>query len=448
MSYKVGFLSLGCEKNRVDLEIMMSKLKSAGFTLSSNPKDSDIVIINTCGFIETAKQESINEIISFGKLKKNDKLKLLIVTGCLAERYKDQIIAELPEVDAVLGIGANNDIVDIIKRTISGESVQIFPPKLQLSLEGDRILSTAPYFTYLKIAEGCDNHCTYCAIPNIRGRFRSRPMESIIKEAEILAERGVVEINIIAQDTTRYGEDIYGKLMLPELLRKLCRINGIRWIRILYCYPDRVTDELLEVVAQEDKIVKYLDLPLQHCNGRVLKAMNRFGDKTLLTNLIEKIRTKVPGIALRTTFMVGFPGETEEEFEELTKFAYDIKFERMGCFAYSKEEDTPAAKLKNQIQQDIKYRRQNIIMNQQSILMDRLNDKMIGKTITVLNEGFDEESGYYFGRSAIDAPFVDTKVYYKVKKHEHLIDGQFLQVEIVSHTDFDLIGEVCVMKER
>lgn len=447
MNYSIGFVSLGCEKNRVDMEIMMAKLQSRGFKLLSDPYDSDIVIINTCGFIDDAKQESINEIIEFGKLKKKGKIKLIIVTGCLAQRYREKIMQELPEVDAVIGIGANNDIVKVVEDAIKGANLQSFPPNTCMELEGDRVLSTPSYFTYLKIAEGCDNHCTYCAIPMIRGKFRSRPMESIISEAEKLAKRGVIELNIIAQDTTRYGEDIYNKQMLPELLRELCKVDGIKWIRVLYCYPDRVTDELLDVIADEPKIVKYMDLPLQHCNSRVLKTMNRFGNREVLTQLIEKVRNRVPGIVLRTTFMVGFPGETEEEFEELSKFINDMKFERMGCFAYSREEDTPAAKLKNQIPQDIKYKRQDIIMNQQAVLMNRMNDKLIGKYIKVLNEGFDEELGYYFGRSAGDAPFVDTKVYYK-SNGDVINAGEFLNVKLTSYIDLDFIGEVSMDKER
>lgn len=441
MKYSIGFVSLGCEKNRVDMEIMMAKLKKAGFVLNSDPSHSDIIIINTCGFIESAKQESIDEIISFGKLKEEGKLKLLVVTGCLAERYRDDIINELPEVDVVVGIGSNDNIVELIRKALSGNKVQSYLPKTCLPLEGERVLSTPPHSTYLKIAEGCDNHCTYCAIPIIRGPFRSRAMESIVKEAKSLADRGVVELNIIAQDTTRYGEDIYGEQKLPELLSELCKIDGIKWIRLMYCYPDRITDKLLDVMANEAKIVKYLDLPLQHCNKRVLKTMNRFGDVHTLTELINKIRSKIPGIVLRTTFMVGFPGETDEEFEELTNFAYDVKFERMGCFAYSREEGTPADKLKNHLPEDIKYKRQDIIMNQQAVLMCRLNDSMIGKKITVLNEGFDEALGLYFGRSAGDAPLVDTKVYYKSEVKD-LTEGQFVEVKIISHEDFNLIGEI------
>lgn len=440
MEYSIGFVSLGCEKNRVDMEIMMAKLKKSGFVLNSDPSSSDIVIVNTCGFIESAKQESIDEIISFGKLKEKGKLKLLVVTGCLAERYRDDIINELPEVDVVVGIGSNDNIVELIRKALSGNKVRSYSPKTCLPLEGERVLSTPPHSTYLKIAEGCDNHCTYCAIPIIRGPFRSRTMESIVNEARSLADRGVVELNIIAQDTTRYGEDLYGEQKLPELLSELCKIDGIKWIRLMYCYPDRITDKLLDVIANEVKIVKYLDLPLQHCNKRVLKTMNRFGDVHTLTELINKIRSKIPGIVLRTTFMVGFPGETDEEFEELTKFAYDVKFERMGCFAYSREEGTPADKLKNHLPEDIKYKRQDIIMNQQTVLMCRLNDNMIGKKITVLNEGFDEGLGLYFGRSASDAPLVDTKVYYKSEVQD-LIEGQFVEVTVTSHEDFNLIGK-------
>ena len=308
---KVSIVSLGCAKNRVDAEMMLYKLKEAGFVLKDDPADGDAVIINTCGFIESAKQESIEEILELAKLKAEGKIKALIVSGCLAERYKSDIKKELPEVDAVIGLGANGDIVKAVKAALNKESYESFPDKELMPLDDKRIGSTLPHYAYLKVADGCDNKCTYCAIPMIRGRFRSRTMESILAEAKELAKRGVKELCVIAQDTTRYGEDIYGKLMLPKLLRELCKIDGIEWIRILYCYPDRITDELIDTIANEEKILNYIDLPLQHCNGRVLKAMNRRGDKESLTALINKIRDRIPGVVLRTTLITGFPTETE-----------------------------------------------------------------------------------------------------------------------------------------
>ena len=314
MNYKVGIVSLGCAKNQVDAEMLLYTLKNRGFIIVNDPADADAVIVNTCGFIESAKQESINEIIELGKLKDEGKIKAIIVTGCLAQRYKSEISEQLYEVDSVIGIGANETIADIVLETLDGQKCESFPDKVCLPLEGGRILSTPPYTAYLKIAEGCDNRCSYCAIPMIRGRFRSRDIEDVVKEAEGLAERGVKELNVIAQDTTRFGEDKYGKPMLAELLRRLCRIDGFKWIRVLYCYPDRITDELIDTIASEDKIVKYMDIPLQHCNKDILRRMNRHGDRESLTALMNKIKDKIPNVIFRSTFITGFPGETEEQF--------------------------------------------------------------------------------------------------------------------------------------
>lgn len=366
-------------KNRVDAEMLLYRIRNAGYKLCEDVAMADVAIINTCGFIESAKQESIEEILELSELKKEGKIKAIIVTGCLAERYKEEVMKEIPEADAVVGIGANDDIVKIIDEVLQGKKQQCFPDKLLLPLEGGRIQSTPYYYAYLKIAEGCDNHCTYCAIPMIRGKFRSRKMEDIIAEAKHLAENDVKELVVVAQDTSLYGKDIYGELMLAKLLKKLCEIDGIRWIRVLYCYPDKITDELLQVMAEEEKIVKYLDLPLQHCNGRVLKTMNRKGNKEELVELIAKIREKVPGIVLRTTFIAGFPTETEEEFAELENFAKEVRFERVGCFAYSQEENTPAAKLEPQIPEDVKERRAEIIMENQQEIMEEFCQKLDGK---------------------------------------------------------------------
>lgn len=441
MAYKVGIISLGCAKNRVDAEMLLYRIRNAGYKLCEDVAMADVAIINTCGFIESAKQESIEEILELSELKKEGKIKAIIVTGCLAERYKEEVMKEIPEADAVVGIGANDDIVKIIEEVLQGKKQQCFPDKLLLPLEGGRIQSTPYYYAYLKIAEGCDNHCTYCAIPMIRGKFRSRKMEDIIAEAKHLAEKDVKELVVVAQDTSLYGKDIYGELMLAKLLKKLCEIDGIRWIRVLYCYPDKITDELLQVMAEEEKIVKYLDLPLQHCNGRVLKTMNRKGNKEELTELIAKIREKVPGIVLRTTFIAGFPTETEEEFAELENFAKEVRFERVGCFAYSQEENTPAAKLEPQIPEDVKERRAEIIMENQQEIMEKFCQKLDGKTIEVLVEGYDQYAECFFGRSAWDAPEVDGSVFFTVTGRKPA-PGEFVKVKIDDFLNCDPIGEM------
>lgn len=441
MAYKVGIISLGCAKNRVDAEMLLYRIRNAGYKLCEDVAMADVAIINTCGFIESAKQESIEEILELSELKKEGKIKAIIVTGCLAERYKEEVMKEIPEADAVVGIGANDDIVKIINEVLQGKKQQCFPDKLLLPLEGGRIQSTPYYYAYLKIAEGCDNHCTYCAIPMIRGKFRSRKMEDIIAEAKHLAENDVKELVVVAQDTSLYGKDIYGELMLAKLLKKLCEIDGIRWIRVLYCYPDKITDELLQVMAEEEKIVKYLDLPLQHCNGRVLKTMNRKGNKEELVELIAKIREKVPGIVLRTTFIAGFPTETEEEFAELENFAKEVRFERVGCFAYSQEENTPAAKLEPQIPEDVKERRAEIIMENQQEIMEEFCQKLDGKTIEVLVEGYDQYAECFFGRSAWDAPEVDGSVFFTVTGRKPA-PGEFVKVKIDDFLNCDPIGEM------
>ncbi len=441
MQNTVGIVSLGCAKNRVDAELMMYKLNEAGFKLVQDAAMADAAIINTCGFIESAKQESIDEILELAQLKKEGKIKAIIVTGCLAERYNSELMKELSEVDAVIGIGKNADIAAVVRKALDGEKVEAFPDKLDLPLDGGRVQSTEPHWAYLKIADGCDNCCTYCAIPLIRGKFRSRKMEDIVAEAERLVRNGVKEINVIAQDTTRYGEDNYGRLMLPELLKKLCRIDSLQWIRILYCYPDRITDELLDVMREEDKIANYIDLPLQHCNGRILKAMNRRGDKESLTALIRRIREKVPGVVLRTTLITGFPGETDDDFEELSAFVEEMQFERLGCFAYSQEEDTPAALMDDQIDEDIKQHRAEIISEQEAVIMNDWCEKLIGKEIDVLVDGFDRYAECWFGRSAFDAPEVDPCVFFTVSDRKPQA-GETVRVKITDHIDCDLTGEM------
>ena len=441
MSYNVTLLSLGCAKNRVDAEILLYNLKDAGYNIVSSVSLADVVIVNTCGFIDDAKKESIDEILSVAELKNRGLIKTIIVTGCLAERYKNEVLKEIPEVDAVIGIGANNNIADVVDKAIMGVKTEDFPNKLLLPLNGKRIQTTPKYYAYLKVADGCDNRCTYCAIPLIRGKFRSRRMEDILSEAEYLAKNGVKELLVIAQDTTRYGEDIYGELKLPELLKKLCKIDGIKWIRILYCYPDRITDELIDVISKEEKVLNYIDIPLQHCNKRILKLMNRNGDKESLTNLFKKIRQKIPDVILRTTFICGFPGETDEEFNELAEFSKEIKFERMGCFMYSQEEGTPASYMDNQVDNEVKFRRQEILMEEQMRIMEENSIKMLGKTITVLFEGYDDESNLYFGRSVADSPDIDGRVYFDILDKD-VKEGEFLNIKINKFDNCDLIGEI------
>lgn len=440
MPNTVGIVSLGCAKNRVDAEMMMYQLNKAGFVLKQDHAMADAVIVNTCGFIESAKQESIDEILELAQLKKEGKIKAIIVTGCLAERYQGEVMKELAEADAVIGIGKNADIAEVVQKALDGEKVECFPDKMELPMDGGRVQSTERHWAYLKIADGCDNCCTYCAIPLIRGGFRSRKMENIVEEAERLVRNGVKEINVIAQDTTRYGDDIYGELKLAELLRRLCKIDGLHWIRILYCYPDRITDELLDTIREEDKIVKYIDLPLQHCSGRILKAMNRRGDKESLTALLTHIRESIPGVILRTTLITGFPGETEEDFEELCEFVDEIRFERLGCFAYSQEEDTPAALLPDQIDEEIKNRRAELITEQEALILNEFCESVVGKEIDVLVDGFDRYAECWVGRSAYDAPEVDPVVFFTVEDRPR--PGDIVRVRITDHIDCDLFGEM------
>ncbi|HHZ05899.1 MAG TPA: 30S ribosomal protein S12 methylthiotransferase RimO [Clostridiales bacterium] len=439
MAKKVAIVSLGCAKNQVDAEMMLFTLRQAGYKIIEDPAMADVAIVNTCGFIESAKQESIEEILELGKLKQEGKIKAILVTGCLAERYKDQIMDQLYEVDGVIGIGANGDIAQVVEEALNGKKPQSFPDKLEMPMNGGRVQSTQQHYAYLKVADGCDNCCTYCAIPLIRGKFRSRKIEDLVAEAQTLVNNGVKELIVIAQDTTRYGEDIYGKLMLPTLLNQLCAIDGLQWVRMLYCYPDRITDELLDCMATNQKVINYIDLPLQHCNGNILKAMNRRGDVNSLTALINKIRTKLPDAVLRTTLIVGFPGETDKEFEELSQFINDVRFERLGCFTYSPEEDTKAALMENQIDEEIKAHRQEIIMEQQHIIMEEYCRSLMGKTIEVLTEGYDKYAQCYFGRSKADSPDVDGKVFFNIDSRKPQI-GELVRVKLDDYLDCDPIG--------
>lgn len=439
MAIKVGMVSLGCAKNQVDGEMLMAALKQGGFELVDDAALADIAIVNTCGFIESAKKESIEEILELAALKKEGRIKKLVVTGCLAERYQQEIHKELPEVDAVLGIGANGSIAASLKQMMADGFVESFPDKSKMPLCGARELSTPSWSACLKIAEGCDNRCTYCAIPMIRGGYRSRTMESIEEEARALTANGAKELVLIAQDTTRYGIDLYGEFSLAKLLKRLCKIDGVQWLRVLYCYPDSITDELLDVMAEEEKIVKYIDLPLQHASGKVLRAMNRRGDRESLTALLQNIREKIPGVILRTTLITGFPGETEEDFTELAEFVKEIKFDRLGCFAYSQEEGTPAAELPDQLDEEIKEHRAELIMDTQTRIMEQKGQEHLGKTLTVLTEGFDRYAECWFGRSCMDAPNIDGKVFFAAEQKPVL--GTFVQVRIDDCVDCDLFGE-------
>lgn len=440
MNYKVGIVSLGCAKNQVDAEMLLFTLKNKGFTIVNDPADADAVIVNTCGFIDSAKQESIDEIIELGKLKQEGTIKAIIVTGCLAERYKNEITKQLYEVDAAIGIGANQKIADVVLEALNGKKTELFPDKSLLPMEGGRVQSTPFYSAYLKVAEGCDNCCTYCAIPLIRGHFRSRQPDDVIKEAEQLAANGVKELNVIAQDTTRYGEDLFGEPYLAKLLKRLCKIDGLKWIRVLYCYPDRVTDELIDVIAEEDKIVKYIDIPLQHCNGEVLRNMNRRGNRESLTALLGKIKSKIPNVIFRSTFITGFPGETEEQFEELADFAAEIKFQRLGCFPYSKEEDTKASLMENQIDDDVKQKRADIIMEHQQSVMAQYCESLIGSEVEVLVEGYDKLAECFFGRTYADAPEVDGCVFFTCNGEKPKA-GDFVKVKITDYMGCDPVGE-------
>ena len=437
--YKIGMISLGCPKNQVDAELMLAKLEQAGFEIVNDAFGADAVIINTCGFNEDAKREAIENILEMAQLKEDGEVKKVIVTGCLAQRYQQEVIEEIPEIDSIIGIGANENIAQICKDTIEGKSIIDFPPKEELPLNGQRLLTTPQHWAYLKIAEGCSNCCTYCAIPKIRGRFRSRAMEDIIEEANALAQSGVKEIVVVAQDTTRYGLDIYDKLMLPTLLDKLCEIDGIEWIRLLYCYPDFLSDELIDTIAKQEKVLKYIDLPLQHADSEVLKMMNRTGSRQELTQLISKIRNRIPDVVIRTTFITGFPGETEQSFENLAEFVKEIKFDRLGCFAYSAEEGTPAAEFENQVDEGEKNHRGELIMQAQyDIFMDS-NEQCIGKTFKVITEGYDAYSDSYHGRSYRDAPDIDSRVFFTCQNA--LQNGDFVDVQILGVKEYDLLGK-------
>lgn len=440
MAIKVGMVSLGCSKNLVDSERMLFKLKQHGYKLVTEPGLADVAVVNTCGFIQSAKEEAIETILELAKLKEEGTLKKIIITGCLVERYKEETAELFPEADAVIGIGNNKDIIDVLDHVLADERYINFAPKLDAELTGDRIISTLPFFSYLKIAEGCSNCCSYCAIPMIRGKFRSVPMEDVLSEARFLAENGVTEIVVIAQDTAQYGKDLYGEPKLAELLRELCKIDGLKWIRTLYCYPERITEELLDVIAEEEKIVKYLEIPIQHCNGEILSRMNRWGSTEELEKLFAHIRERIPNVILRTTLITGFPGETEEQFTELAEFIQRVRFDRLGCFPYSREEGTKAYDMPDQIDEETSAHRADIIMEQQMLISAENNEKLLGSKLTAVVEGFDRFGECYFGRTSLDAPDIDGKVFFS---SERLLSvGEYVEIEITDTLDYDLMGEV------
>ena len=440
MSKKVGMISLGCPKNQIDAEIMLKKLVDADYLLVNETDQAEIVIVNTCGFIEDAKREAIDTILEMADLKEDGIIEKILVTGCLAERYADEIFAEIPEVDGVIGLGANVDIVSICDSLYEAlEPVSSFPDKENLPLDGGRILTTPEYTAYLKIAEGCSNRCSYCAIPSIRGDFRSRQFEDVIDEAKMLCEKGVKELILVAQDTTKYGEDLYGESRLPDLLDELNKIEGLAWIRLLYCYPDRVTDALIDAIARNEKVRNYIDIPMQHADGEVLKLMNRKGDKESLLALVNKLRNKIPDIVIRTTFITGFPGESEDAFTTLSEFVNEAQLDRVGCFAYSREEGTPAYDFDNQVDPEVAAERAEAIMTQQYTIADNKLDECMGKTFDVLVEGYDPYTDSYYGRTYMDAPDIDNNVI--LTSGYRIDDGDIVPVEIFDKNEYGLIGE-------
>lgn len=438
---KILFISLGCDKNLVDTEVMLGMLASRGYEMTNEEQEADIIVINTCCFIHDAKEESIQNILEMAEYKKNGSAKALIVTGCMAERYRQEILDEIPEVDEVLGTTAYDRILDAVDAALAGQHEVMTADLDALPLpETKRLVTTGGHFAYLKIAEGCDKHCTYCIIPKIRGNFRSVPMECLIKEAEELADQGVKELILVAQETTLYGKDLYGEKSLPKLLRELCKISGIRWIRILYCYPEEITDELIQVMKEEPKICHYLDLPIQHANDTILKRMGRRTSKQELIDIVQKLRKEIPDICLRTTLITGFPGETQEQHEEVMEFIDTLEFDRLGAFTYSPEEDTPAATFEDQIDEEVKEDRQADIMElQQEIAFDKAED-MIGREVLVMIEGKVADENAYVGRTYRDAPNVDGLIF--INTDVELISGDFAKVKVTGALDYDLIGEL------
>ena len=435
------FISLGCDKNLVDTEVMLGMLASRGYQMVEEETQADVIVINTCCFVHDAKEESIQNILEMAEYKKEGRLKALIVTGCLAQRYRQEILDEIPEVDAVLGTTAYDKILDAIDEALKGHhTLTLADTDLLPEVETKRLVTTGGHFAYLKIAEGCDKHCTYCIIPKIRGNFRSVPMEQLLSEAEYLAEQGVKELILVAQETTLYGKDLYGEKSLHKLLRELCKISGIRWIRILYCYPEEIYDELIQTIKEEPKICHYLDLPIQHASDRILKRMGRRTSQADLRAIVAKLREEIPDICLRTTLISGFPGETQEDHEELMAFVDEMEFDRLGVFAYSPEEDTPAATMPDQIPEEVKEERRDEIMElQQEISFEKAED-MVGKSLWCMIEGKVADEYAYVARTYKDAPGVDGYLF--VQTLEELMSGDFVKVKVTGADDYDLIGEI------
>lgn len=439
---KILCISLGCDKNLVDTEMMLGLLNRDGHTFTDDEQEADIIVINTCCFIGDAKEESINTILEMGKLKETANCKALIVTGCLAQRYKQEIIDEIPEVDGILGTTTYDEISKVLTRVLAGEAgVTCFHDiNATPEVEVERVVTTGGHYAFLKIAEGCDKHCTYCIIPSLRGSFRSVPMERLVKEATGLADKGIRELILVAQETTLYGVDLYGSKMLPKLLKELANIPGIYWIRIQYCYPEEITDELIATIKEEEKVCNYLDIPIQHASDAILKRMGRRTNQEQLRGMIHKLRTEIPDIALRTTMIAGFPGETEEDHEEVMAFVDEMEFERLGVFAYSAEEDTPAASFSNQVPQEVKEERRDAIMElQQEVAFDR-SESMIGRILDVMIEGKVADEPAYVGRTYMDAPNVDGYIF--VNSGELFMSGDFVRVKVIGSAEYDLIGEV------
>ena len=437
MSKSIGMISLGCAKNQVNAEQMMFLLREAGYEILPTVEGADVVIINTCGFIDSAKSEAIDNILAMAELKAAGVIGKILVTGCLSQRYQDEILTEMPEVDGVLGTGSYDDIVSVVERLLGGETVSEFGDIHAPMSEAGRILTTPEYYAYLKIAEGCDNRCSYCVIPSLRGRYRSRTMDDCLYEARMLAEDGVKELIVVAQDTSRYGIDLYGERKLPELLRELCKIEKLHWVRVHYLYPDELTDELLDVIASEPKIVKYMDIPIQHVNDTILKKMNRRGTKAELCELFAKIRRKMPDAVIRTSLITGLPGEGEAEFEELCDWLREYKLERVGAFAFSPEEGTAAARMEHP-DEETAVRRAEIVSELQSRIMDAYNEAHLGRTMEVLCEGYDPETEQYFGRTYADSPDIDGRVVFDSERTVR--PGSFVQVQITGVCDGDLVG--------
>ena len=445
MPITVGFVSLGCSKNLIDTEIMLKHLVDAGYAITADETEADVVIINTCAFIDSAKSEAIENILDIAWLKENRNLKGIVVTGCLAERFRDEIFTELPEVDALLGVGSIHEIVKAVEAAYKGKKFSLYLDKDTMPLGGERVVTTPDYTAYLKIAEGCDNRCTYCAIPDIRGKFRSRSIEDLVSEAKNLESLGVKELNIIAQDTSRYGLDLYGEYALAKLVKAITAETNIPWIRLMYCYPDKITDELVEEFKTNPRLLKYIDLPIQHIDDTILRRMNRHGGRAVIEDAIARLRDAVPDITIRSTAIVGFPGESEEQFETLCEFIKEVGFDHFGAFKYSREEGTPAASFDDQIPEDVKEDRHAIIMQTQNAVVEEKNEEKIGSVYTVLCEGYDPMQKIYYGRREADAPDIDAKVYFTAAKP--VAEGAFCKVLIHEALEYDLVGEVITDQE-